>query len=75
MTEEEIHEGLVQDPEPGAHCLAFIRSMDQVNLDHDKAWRFIDQNSDKSIDEEAQDLKQKLYRLVEEHLPSENIFR
>jgi hypothetical protein len=75
VTEEEIYYGLVKDADPGAHCLAFIRTMDNINLQHNKVWRFIDQNQDRSIDEDAQARIQKLHQLVEEHLPQENIFR
>ena len=75
VTEEEIYHGLLADADSGRHCLAFVRSIHNINLQHDKAWRFIDQNADGSIDEEAQQLKQKLHQIVQDNMPQENIFR
>ena len=75
VTEEEIYHGLLADADPGRHCLAFVRSTHNINIQHDKAWRFIDQNADGSIDEEAQQLKKKLHQIVQDNTPQENIFR
>lgn len=55
VTEEEIEASGMLDGGPyKSHSLAFIRSLQNINIDHKKSWRFIDQSSDGTVDEEAQ---------------------
>ena len=55
MTEEEIeNSGVLTDSPYKSSCLAFIRQLNNINYRHEKAWRFVDQHDDGSLDEEAQ---------------------
>ena len=49
VTEEEVVEGLIKDPDPDSHCLCFIRNLRDINLKHPRAWRFIDQEDDGEV--------------------------
>lgn len=75
VTEEEIYRGLMDDPDPGSHCLAFIRNITDVDLQHKKAWRFVDQNSDGSTNTDAQQRKSSLHKMVNDNLPQQNVFK
>ena len=53
----------------------FIRNIENINLNHKKAWRFIDMEND-VVDEDAQVLLETLKdTTLPECLPEENIFR
>lgn len=77
VTEEEIREGIINDKNPANHCLAFIRDIDHINLQHPKAWRFqelIGQESDARINTETQELLNHVRNdLIPTTLPEENI--
>ena len=67
--------GLVEDEQCRDRCLVFRRTIQNINLKHSKAWRFIDQNPDGSTDTEAQGLLHDLKDdRVSKYLPGENIF-
>ncbi len=74
VTEEEIEYGLVQDAKPDAHCLCFTRSLRDINLTHEKAWRFIDQTEQRSIDEESQLLLEEMKTKISTNLGDSNMF-
>ena len=55
VNEEEIEaSGILTGSPYKPSCLAFIRQLNNINYGHNKTWRFIDQNDDGSLDEEAQ---------------------
>ena len=55
-------------------CLVIRRTIKDINIDHQKAWRFIDKSDDHTLDKEAQDLLTKLRdKVIPESLPKENI--
>ena len=75
VTDEEIDNGLLQDPKRDEHCLCFVRNLTNINMKHDKAWRFIDKLDTGDVDNVAQSLlselkEKKILRL----LSSTNIF-
>ena len=75
VTEEEIYQGLINDPDRKDHCLVYIRELNNINHGHKKAWRFIDLKSDGSKDEEALRRLKDLQETVESTLPDSNIFK
>ena len=76
VTEDEIVEGIAQNDRRKDRCLAFIRHINNINLQHPKAWRFIDMTADKQLDTEAQQLMTSLREeTIPQLLPAENIFR
>ncbi len=74
VTEEEIDRGLIQDSNPNAHCLCFTRTLHDINLMHNKAWRFIDQTDQKAIDEESQLLLEETKDRILSYLDHSNLF-
>ena len=54
VTEEEVLKGLLIDPDPDDHCLCFIRELTDINLNHSKAWRFIDQSDNGEVRDHLQ---------------------
>ena len=76
VTEDEIAEGIALNDKRKDRCLAFIRHINNINLQHPKAWRFIDMTADKQLDTEAQQLMTSLREeTIPQLLPAENIFR
>ena len=76
VTEDEIVEGIALNEKRQDRCLAFIRHINNINLQHPKAWRFIDMTADKQLDTEAQQLMTSLREeTIPQLLPAENIFR
>ena len=76
MTQEEIHEGISLNQRRSESSLAFIRHVNNINLQHPKAWRFIDMTADGQLDTEAKQLMTSLREeTIPELLPAENIFR
>ena len=67
VTEEEIRKGLIEETDNRNRCLVFRRTIKDINMKHEKAWRFIDQNEDGTIDSEAQEL---LNKLRDEEIPN-----
>ena len=67
MTHEEVDRGILQSANPNAHCLCFSREIRNINLQHKKAWRFIDIDEDGNIEESAQ---RTLTDLKEQSVPS-----
>ena len=70
-----MYYGIEKDSSPGAHSLCFIRTVDNIDLQHKKAWRFIDQKADRSVDEETMTRLDKLKNRVCEILPASNVYR
>ena len=76
VTEDEIVEGITLNERRRDRCLAFIRHINNINLQHPKAWRFIDMTADKQLDTEAQQLMTSLREeTIPQLLPAENILR
>ena len=76
VTQEEILEGISSNRRRQDRCLAFIRHINNINLQHPKAWRFIDMTADKQLDTETQQLMTSLREeTIPQLLPAENIFR
>ena len=73
VTGEEIYHGLEKDTNPGAHCLCFIRNLKNINHEHPKAWRFLDQLPDGKLDTEAEERRNQLRETVNRVLPQKNI--
>ena len=79
VTEEEIRSGLLKQAE-GAndHCLCFIRIINDLdtNLDHPKAWRYVDMGEGGRLDEDAKRHLEKLRdSLVVSKLERKNVYR
>lgn len=45
----------MQEANSEDRCLMFVRDIENINLKHKKAWRFIDMDGDE-VDQDAQDL-------------------
>ena len=76
VTEDEIVNGITLNERRRDRCLAFIRHVNNINLQHPKAWRFIDMTADGQLDTEAKQLMTSLREeTIRELLPAENIFR
>ncbi|KAL3862495.1 hypothetical protein ACJMK2_008455 [Sinanodonta woodiana] len=59
VTEDEIFNGILNFPgDPTEHCLCFVRIIEDLeqNLNHPKAWRFIDMVQENKVDEESQQI-------------------
>ena len=54
VTEDEVTKALLKYDKRDSSCLAFCRHLDNINLGHRKAWRYIDQGDDGSVNTEAQ---------------------
>ena len=78
VTELEVDQGLFQSPvDPNDKCLCFVRIISDIekNIDHPKAWRYIDM-TDFLIDHDAQEQLASLRDAkVREKLASENVHR
>ena len=58
---------MIEETDNNNKCLVFRRTIKDINIKHKKAWRFIDQNDDGTIDSEAQYL---LSKLRDEEIPN-----
>ena len=66
---------MIEEPNKKDSCLVFRRTIKNINTHNNKAWRFIDQHDDRSLDVQAQDLLSHLRNVeIPENLPGENIF-
>jgi hypothetical protein len=63
------------DANPGAHCLFFERQLTDINLKHPKAWRFIEQHDDGTLNADTLQRLEKLKEAITQRLPPQNIFR
>ncbi len=78
VTEMEIEQGLFHSPlNANDRCLCFVRIIDDIekNIDHPKAWRYIDM-TESLVDRDAQEqLAQLRDAKISEALAGENLHR
>ena len=73
MTDEEIERGIIGYTGHQNRTLCFIREIEDINLNHPKAWRFIDQHNDGTIDQEAQEHLQQLKDKLSQKMEPQNM--
>lgn len=75
VTEEEIRKGLVNEPKRTDRCLVFMRELENINMKHEKAERFVEKTENHEINTEVDLLLTKLKtELIPSHLPADNIY-
>ena len=75
MTDEEVENGIIKCKERNQTTLCFIRTLEDINLKHGKAWRFIDVDDNGTADTHSQTLLDHIkYDKIPGVLDKKNIF-